>query len=141
MYFLLIYVIAHFLNWLNFISKLVQYFLIWFIFFWNQFNFLKLVHFSSNQLNFFKLVHFFSNQFNFFKLVHFFWKTVFFLNWYIKKKKWVVLHISLSPLSPLLITLSFCVPPYPHYLCYLNIFFTQRQITFTSTIFEPLPQL
>ena len=108
----IVYVIVQFLNWLNFISKLVQYF---------------------------KVVHFFLKQFNFLNWFIFFWRTVFFLTGTLKKK-------GLSSTFLFLLYHLFSIPslsvslPYPHYLYYLNISFTQRQITFTSTRFQPLPQ-
>jgi len=98
------YVIVQFLNWLNFISKLVQYFLNWFIFFQTSLIFLNRLIFLGKQ---------------------FFLKNTGTL-----KKKWVVLHISLSPLSPLLITLSFCVPTLPPLLILPEHFFHSKTNNF-----------
>ena len=98
----IVYVIVQFLNWLNFISKLVQYF---------------------------KVVHFFLKQFNFLNWFIFFWRTVFFLTGTLKKKR-AVLHISLSPLSPVLITLSFCVPTLPPLLILPKHFFHSKTNNF-----------
>ena len=124
-----------FLNWINFISKLVQYFLNWFILFQTSLIFLNWLIFIQTSLIFFSWFTFFSNRFNFFgnqfnflKLVHFL-GNLFFFKWYVKKK-WVVLHISLSPLSPLLITLSFCVPTLPQLLKLPEDFFHSKTNNF-----------
>ena len=53
-----IYVMVQFLNWINFLSKLVQYFLNWFISFQTSLIFLNWFIFL-NQFEIFKLVSFF----------------------------------------------------------------------------------
>ena len=122
---------VQFLNWINFISKLVQYFLNWFIFFQTSLIFLNWFIFFQTSLIFFNWFIFFQTSLIFLNWFIFFQTSLIFLNWFIfltstLKKKRIILHTSLSPLSLLLLTLSFGVPTLPPLLILPEHFFPSK---------------